>query len=280
MYIFKNEDSIYDWISCLIKDKIYFGPYPNQLMIDRLIQEKFDLIIDLTKIGEENSYDTNSKYFSYFNYGIEDNSYPENSIEYCSFITNLKYSFYAGSKIYIHCRGGHGRSSMACISLLCSIFDYDLKTSIEFVSKCHNDRIVLRTKWKKKKSPFNYLQFLFLKKIHKNIYLNLNKCNKYYNWLSINQEKFHYKNNEYSNFYDFLENFVDTDEKMSETDKFLIFYEYFVDKINKNKEIKNKLELTYLRKIIINDFEENPKNSKLYSDIINNVRDSCYFNLI
>jgi predicted ribonuclease YlaK len=43
----KDKTKIYDWISCLVKDKIYFGPFPNQLMIDTLIEEKFDLIINL-----------------------------------------------------------------------------------------------------------------------------------------------------------------------------------------------------------------------------------------
>jgi hypothetical protein len=293
MYIFKEQDSIYDWISCIIKEKIYFGPYPNQLMVNRLIEEKFDVIVDLTKIGEEEKYNIynaqnlqnignnveNIGNVEYINYPIDDNSYPENSISYCSFITNLKYSYFINKKIYIHCRGGHGRSSMVSISLVSSLFDYDLKTSIDFVCKSHNDRVVLRSKWKRKKSPFNYLQFLFLNKIHKNIYLNLNKCNRYYNWLSINQEKFNHKNNEYKNFYDFINNFVDTDEKLSENDKFLIFYEYMFYKIYENKELRNKLELTYLRKFVINDFEDSPKISRMYSDVLCTLRDSLYFNM-
>ena len=51
MYLFKETDHIYDWISCL-NENIYFGPFPNQLMIDRLQDEKFDLIVNLTQDDE------------------------------------------------------------------------------------------------------------------------------------------------------------------------------------------------------------------------------------
>jgi len=60
MYSFKLEDNIYDWISCIENNRLYFGPFPNQLMIDRLLEEKFNLIVNLT-MENENIYNENEK---------------------------------------------------------------------------------------------------------------------------------------------------------------------------------------------------------------------------
>ena len=279
MYFFKETDRIYDWISCL-NDKIYFGPFPNQLMIDRLMDEKFDLIVNLTKqdeclfsnkdeIKEDNKdkeiYKISPK--KYLEFPIKDNGTPDCSMSYCSFIISLKKEYHLGKKIYIHCRGGHGRSSMMCVSLLSYIFHYDLKKSIEHVNKSHTDRVILRSRWKKLNSPFNYNQYLFLLKVHKYIYINMNSCNKYYNWLFY-KDQIIYKNFTFRNIYElFLDKSIDDDEK----NKFI--YHFFMNKIKGNKELECRLQLTYLKTFLLVDCQ-NQKFCNLYQSILSSIREN------
>ena len=84
MYLFKENDIVYNWISCLIPDRIYFGPFPNQLLIDRLLDEKFDLIVnltcedeiiynDITNITNKDNIVYNITKKNYLNFPIKDN---------------------------------------------------------------------------------------------------------------------------------------------------------------------------------------------------------------
>ena len=270
MFLFNDMDDIYDWISCL-NDKLYFGPFPNQLMIDRLISEKFDVIVNLTESHEEILYDV-KKQLKYIHFPIKDNTPPNDIHMYCSFITRLKYEYLNGSKIYIHCRGGHGRSGMVSVSLIYSILSYDLRQSIEFVNTSHHNRTNLRPKWKKRKSPFNYDQFLFLSKLHKNIYVNMNHYNKYYDWLFC-KEPFIVDDKVYESPY-----YLYIDETIDCLKKRLLIYLFFMRKLSECENIKTKLEMTYLKKFILSDCE-NKEFCEMYDSIINNIREYlCNYN--
>jgi protein-tyrosine phosphatase len=275
MYSFKEEDNLYDWISCLDKDKIYFGPFPNQLMINKLLEEKFDVIVNLTldnevinESNEELLYKIpKSKYIAY---GIKDNNIPNCPISYCSLVLKLKNLYDINKKIYIHCRGGHGRSGMLSVSLMLEIKkDKVLQEVIEDVNKSHIDRVILREKWKNKNMPFNYTQYSFLLKIHKNIYINIQ--NKYYNWLIFN-DSIQYNN---QNFYNIYELFIN--EEISHNKKLVFLKDYFYEKIKSNKDIKYKLYLTYLRKIILTDCN-NEDFCKLYSELLYDLRNPYFIN--
>ena len=188
MFIFKEEDNLYDWISCLLDQVVYFGPFPNQLMMNRLLSNKFNVIVNLTTDGEEPPYHITyppgmNKEVEYIHYPIKDNGHPHDIASYVRLIIRLKYLYLNGKRIYIHCRGGHGRSSMTCVSLIYILFPCQFYEAISYVNECHNKRVNLRSKWKKRRSPFNPDQYHFLSKIHKNIYININGENKYYNWL-------------------------------------------------------------------------------------------------
>lgn len=297
MYSFKMNENIYDWISSLVKDRLYFGPFPNQNMIDMLLKEKFDFIVNLTMDNENiftefndikdlelEKYQTykipKSKYISY---QIKDNDVPDCPLTYSSFILKLKKLYLSDKKIYVHCRGGHGRSGMVSVSILLSIFpDKNIKEAIEFVNQCHIDRVILRKKWKNKKTPFNYNQYLFLLKIHKNIYIN--NVNKYYNWLIFN-DPIVYENKKYDSIYSFYNFYKNdkNDEDKKEEDK-----EEYKNKINQeikqeiknnfkmkiktNKDIEYKFYLTYLKKIIITDCE-NKDFCDTYSNILYEIRE-------
>jgi len=273
MYSFKEEDNLYDWISCL-DNKLYFGPFPNQTMIDKLLEEKFDTIVNLTMENESVFSKNDSSYkipkSKYIHYPIIDNDVPQSNLEYCLFITNLKHLYKKNKKIYIHCRGGHGRSGMVSTSLLILLNTHkSIKEVMEDVNNCHKNRIILRDKWKTKNTPFNYDQYTFLMKLHKNIYINIK--NKYYNWLILN-EKIQYKDEEYYNIYEFFIN-----EKINTKEKQDFLKNYFYNKILFNKDIQYKLRLTYLKRIELTD-SDNKDFSDLYSTLLYNIREYLFVN--
>ena len=178
---FKSNNYLYDWISCIIPDRIYFGPIPNSDMMEQLIENKFNLIVNLT---ETPYIINNTPDITLLHFPIIDNSVPENIPEYCKFIVNLKRLYESDKiKMYIHCKGGHSRSSMVTVSLLFCIYNQELKEIINTVIDAHRSRVTIREIWKFK-SPFNYKQFMFLCTIHKNVYINSNSDSKVYNWLS------------------------------------------------------------------------------------------------
>lgn len=280
MYSFKKEDNIYDWISCLIKDKLYFGPFPNQNMIDKMKEENFNFIVNLTmddeniiQFNQEENQETKEEIYKlpknmYLSYQIEDNGVPECPLSYSSFISKLYDIYKKDKKIYIHCRGGHGRSGMVSVSLVSNIYpNKNIKEIIDAVNKSHIDRIILRNKWKKKQAPFNYNQYQFLLKVHKNIYINNN--NKYYGWLIFN-EPFTYKENMYYNIYKLF-----SDENIEHNEKMIVLKDYFSNKISSNKDIEYKLHLTYLKKIVLTDCD-NKEFCETYANILYSIRESYF----
>jgi len=283
MYLFKENDIVYNWISCLIPDRIYFGPFPNQLLIDRLLDEKFDLIVnltcedeiiynDITNITNKDNIVYNITKKNYLNFPIKDNEIPDCILTYCNFIQKLKDHFNEGKKLYIHCRGGHGRSSMICVSLLymismgqnnneCNFFNI-----IKAINISHNNRQNIRIKWKKRNMPFNSKQYLFLLKIHKDIYLSINNYkNKFYQWIYL-KEPIIYKEFNFSSLFDLF-----LDENIEFKEKYQTITNYFVNKL-KNKDIKYKFQLTYLRKFIITD-SKNEYFSKIVNQILCELRE-------
>jgi len=269
MYLFKEEDNIYDWISCL-DNNLYFGPFPNQIMIDKLLDKKFDIIVNLTMDNESvfsiecSSYKIQKN--KYIHYPIVDNDVPKCSMSYCSLVIKLKNLYEENKKIYIHCRGGHGRSGMLSTSLLIVLKpEKSIKEIIEDINNSHTKRVVLREKWKTKSSPFNYNQYAFLIKIHKNIYINIQ--NKYYSWLIFN-EKIEYKNEKFYNIYEL---FIAQNLPQEEKEEFL--RNYFDNKLKFNKDIQYKLRLTYLKRIILTD-SDNKEFCNYYSRFLYNIRES------
>lgn len=235
MFEFMHYDYLYDWISCLVPNSIYFGPYPSQCMINELEKNKFDIIVNLTEHSIMYQVSTSTL----IHYPVCDNSFPNNISSYINLIISLKNLFNKGNKIYIHCRGGHGRSSMVCVSLMYILVpSYQLYETISYVNRCHLSRVNLRERWKKRKSPFNIEQYRFLSKIHKNIYINTNK-NNYYRWLLTYDKKD--KNNE---------NIKDEkifNEGMSVYEVYKNLYIYL-------RNYVEQMRYTYLKKFILTDY--------------------------
>jgi len=275
MYLFKEKDKLYNWISCVIPNKIYFGPFPNQLLINTLLEEKFDLIVNLTfddeLIYNDNKNDNviyNLPKKNYLHYPIKDNDIPSCITSYCKFVKRLKNELCNDKKIYIHCRGGHGRSGMLCTSLLSVINRSSKLTDIIYhVNIVHNNRQNIRQKWKKREMPFNAKQYLFLLKIHKDIYISIHR-NNFYQWL-YSKESVYYNEFKFQSLFDLY-----LYENIDNYQRYKIFYNYFFEKL-KNKENECKLYLTYLRHFSITDCD-NKDFCELVNHVLCDIREEYY----
>lgn len=161
-----------DRSSYFIKDKALFGSYPTQNAITELENEGVKYFVDLTFQHEKKIIPYKTKY-NYISFPIKDRSYPENSIEFSKFIHNLTeiiLSLKNNDKIYIHCKGGHGRSGVVVAILVCKIFNFTPEQALEHTTKSHNNREIMRDKWRKIGSPQTYQQKNFVYTFCKPLY--------------------------------------------------------------------------------------------------------------
>lgn len=136
-------------------DKARFGGYPTAEELIELEEAGVRHFVDLTCEGELLITQYTTKY-NYIRYPIVDRSIPHNRksfskfiLQICEIIINLPES----SMIYIHCRGGCGRSGLvvACIiSRLCSVFPYD---ALRLTSIYHANRPVMSSRMRKNGAP-------------------------------------------------------------------------------------------------------------------------------
>lgn len=165
-------DEYLNYSSYFIKNKALFGSYPQQNQVDDLIKKGVVYFIDLTMPGEVfPTYNTNNK--KYLNYPILDRKAPVDNFSFASLILELKNiieNLKNNEKIYIHCRGGHGRAGIVVACLL-YMFHENISTmdSILLTTKYHNDRKVMREKWRQIGSPQTKLQKAFIHKFFGNM---------------------------------------------------------------------------------------------------------------
>jgi len=153
-----------DRSSYFIKDKALFGSFPTKDAITELEKEGVRYFIDLTFPDENNITPYFTKY-KYISFPIKDRYYPENKHEFTEFILKIAdiiVNLNDGEKVYIHCKGGHGRSGVVVSILLYHLFNLSPESALEHTKKSHNDRLVMRDKWRKIGSPQTYQQKIFV----------------------------------------------------------------------------------------------------------------------
>jgi hypothetical protein len=136
-------------ISFCIRDKVAFGGYPTQAQIDELEINGFSYFIDLTSHAETGVTPYQTK-FKKIKYPIKDRSIPYDFKSFCGFLRLVLSLINRGEKIYIHCKGGHGRSTTVVSCILFLIRDPLVKTSLDALTKAsesHNSRENLKRKW-------------------------------------------------------------------------------------------------------------------------------------
>lgn len=191
--------------SYFIMNKALFGGYPDNNKFKELKECGVKYYIDLVTISERKKltqvYDTMG--IEYLNYEIKDRFIPEDIYDYIKFIhkiSNIINNLEEGEKMYIHCKGGHGRSGVVVSCILCYLFKFSSEKSLELTNKYHNSREVMKEKWRRIGSPQTDRQKDFVRRLFKPIYLEkIHLKNTYYplnnnSNHSINIDNIFYKN--------------------------------------------------------------------------------------
>ena len=189
-----------DNYSCFIKDKGYFGGFPTQEEVNNLENKGFIYFVDLTNNYEKKIKPYTTKY-NYIKFPIKDRDIPRNYKMFSRFIIILGEiikNLVNNQKIYIHFKGGHGRSGIVIAVLLSYIYNIKPEEAIRKTTIYHNKRKNMKEKLKKIGSPQTYYQKRFVINFMRNRYINDNNlitkdlCLKSPHQICLNNKK--YKN--------------------------------------------------------------------------------------
>ena len=146
-----SENSTY-----FIENKALFGPYPTLEDVNYLESIGVAYFVDLTEMDKLPPYTISNK-SKFIKFPIPDMKVPIDYIQFSSFIVYLDYTIKHlkdVEKMYIHCRGGNGRSGIVVACLLMRHHSYlNALDAIQLTSKYHSERVNLKLKWKLIGSP-------------------------------------------------------------------------------------------------------------------------------
>ena len=141
--------------SYFIKDRALFGSFPTQEAVEELEKLGVRYFVNLTHSYERKITPYKTQY-NYISYPITDHHIPRDRQSFSCLIVNLTdiiYDLNPGEKIYIHCKGGHGRAGIVVASLLCYIFKMSPAEALDHTTMYHSHRKAMREKWRKIGSP-------------------------------------------------------------------------------------------------------------------------------
>lgn len=160
-----------DRSSYFIKDRGLFGSYPTQEGVNELEREGVRYFIDLTLPTEKKIIPYTTQY-NYISYPIKDRQVPESNWEFASFIIqicNIIKKLKNPEKVYIHCKGGHGRSGVVVAIILSYIFSLSPMDALFHTTVAHSQRKLMKDKWRHIGAPQTCQQksfvFFFCKSI-------------------------------------------------------------------------------------------------------------------
>jgi len=136
--------------SFFIEKKALFGGYPNHQQILQLKNEGVVWFVDLTTSNEKNISAYSHLVNNWINYPIKDGNVPKNKQKFLIFLLIIQMaleSLKPGEKLYLHCRGGHGRSSLVIACFLSMIFKLSPFESLNLTKNYHSFRPNLKPKW-------------------------------------------------------------------------------------------------------------------------------------
>lgn len=152
--------------SYFIPNKALFGGFPTQEEVKNLEEIGVRYFIDLTLPNESKTipYSTN---FTCIKYPILDRNFPRDwksfaklILEICKILDSLK----ENEKVYIHCKGGHGRSGVLVACILCQYFHLKPEDALNETSKSHFTRPIMKYKHRIMGSPHRKGQREFVHK--------------------------------------------------------------------------------------------------------------------
>lgn len=161
-----------DKCSYFIDNKALFGSYPEQKFVDELEEDNVILFVNLTCPSENlNVYTT--KNAEIINFPIKDRSIPKNYNLFSKLIVNIcnkLKKFKKDEKIYVHCKGGHGRAGIVVASILTYLYSIPPDRALCLTTEYHSNRKNMRMKWRQIGSPQTNVQKTFVLKFFSPLY--------------------------------------------------------------------------------------------------------------
>lgn len=259
--------------SYFIEDKALFGSYPTQEDIDYFESIGVKHFTDLTT--EFDNLDNYNTKHNYIKFPIIDRKVPLNIKEYSQFILKL-FSIInclkEGEKIYVHCKGGHGRAGVVVATLLVLYHKVTPTDALLLTNEYHSQRIEMKERWRKIGSPQTNSQKKFIHKLFNPLYftrvsngfksglsnLSNNKvtingetydnAELAYQALKLNKLNVEYKT-DVKNIY-YFRNYAEKKFNIKDEDKLEIMKNIITTKYAQNDDIRNNLLNIGLRPII------------------------------
>jgi ribA/ribD-fused uncharacterized protein len=161
-----------DRCSYFIDKKALFGSHPTQRAVEILESQGVRYFIDLTCPGESKITPYITQY-TYIRYPIRDHRVPTDwgsfatlILRICNIIKHLK----DGEMVYIHCKGGHGRSGVVVACTLCQLYKIPPTEALHLTTSYHFKRVEMREKWRRIGSPQSVQQKTFVHNFFRPIY--------------------------------------------------------------------------------------------------------------
>jgi protein-tyrosine phosphatase len=248
--------------SYFIKNRALFGSFPTQDSVLELEDHGVRYFVDLTDITKEKKISAYTTKYTYINYSIDDHSIPNDILSFSTFvlkISNIIKKLNQDERVYIHCRGGHGRSGLVVACILCYIFNLSPQDSLNYTTKCHSHRKNMRDRWRKLGSPQNYNQKKFVYKFFEPVYFYRYNKNTSTEGFSMFSE--HYIETElgekfilYTSYYKHIEKYAEENkldiDKIDDKNKLKIMKNLIKLKLNTFPNLKNNILNTGLKNIM------------------------------
>jgi protein-tyrosine phosphatase len=148
--------------SSLLNKRLRFGKYPTEEEASKLIRHKYLIFVDLCPNEEiiwEPYYDETGikDDITRIHYPIKDRTAnPTADIgnkQFDKLILKLKEYILDDKRVYIHCRGGHGRSGLVSAILYGVITECDSETALDKIYSAHQRRTEMKPKMRKLGAP-------------------------------------------------------------------------------------------------------------------------------
>ena len=164
--------------SYFIKHTALFGGYPNQEQVNRLEEIGVKVFVDLTCPGETKiiPYKTQQ---NYIRYPIMDHKVPNDWISFSTLILKICHIIHKlkdKEKIYIHCKGGHGRSGLVVACILCHLTKKTPNEALFLTNYYHSMRKNMKEKRRRQGSPPGEYQKNFVRRFFQPLYIHDVNC--------------------------------------------------------------------------------------------------------
>lgn len=160
--------------SFFIPQKAIFGGFPCQETVQALVDMGVRTFVDLTTPGERRitPYSTVHEYISY---PIADGKIPYSWKSFACLLLRILERIQTqrpGELVFVHCKGGHGRSGMvvACLLILWHNRSLSVEEAIRRTTEYHAQRPEMKPKWRCVECPHNRGQKNFVYRFFEPLY--------------------------------------------------------------------------------------------------------------